>query len=100
MSGPALRIRRRRRLLSALRWLAAQQPAPPPGALAPLAERLEAIAAQQQRAVPAGADLPERLARIEHGGAAPPEVVAMLAALLVPLLTPSLPNPRVRSTQS
>ncbi|RKK01586.1 hypothetical protein EBE87_16815 [Pseudoroseomonas wenyumeiae] len=88
MSGTLLRIRRKRRLAAALRWAVTQQPAVPAGALAPLAERLEAIAAQQQLAIPAGADLPERLARIAPGGAAPPEVVAMLAALLLPLLTP------------
>lgn len=94
MSGTLLRIRRKRRLAAALRWAVAQQPTVPPGALAPLAERLEAIASRQQIAIPAGADLPERLARIEPGGAAPPEVAAMLAALLLPLLTP-----RVRSTE-
>ena len=88
MSATLLRIRRKRRLAAALRWAVAQQPVPPAAALAPLAERLEAIAAQQQLAVPAGADLPERLARMEPGGAAPPEVVAMLAALLLPLLIP------------
>lgn len=87
MSGTLLRIRRKRRLAAALRWAVARQPAVPAEALAPLAERLDAIAAQQQLAIPAGADLPERLARITPGGAAPPEVVAMLAALLLPLLT-------------
>jgi len=76
-----LRIRRRRRLASALRWCAAQEPPPPAAALASLAERLDAMG------VPAeGADLPERLARLDPGGAAPPEVVAMLAAILHPLL--------------
>jgi type III secretion system FlhB-like substrate exporter len=88
MSGNLLRIRRKRRLGAALRWAVARQPAVPAGALAPLSERLDAIAAQQQLAIPPDADLPERLARIEPGGAAPPEVVAMLAALLLPFLTP------------
>jgi hypothetical protein len=94
MSGTLLRIRRKRRLAAALRWAVAQQPAVPPASLAPLAERLDAITAQQQLIIPTGADLPERLARIEPGGAAPPEVVAMLAALLLPLLIPP-----VRSTE-
>jgi hypothetical protein len=80
MSG-GLRIRRRRRLASALRWCAAQESAVPAAALAPLAEQLEAMGEAA-----AGADLPERLARLDHGGAAPPEVVAMLAAILHPLI--------------
>ncbi|MBO1076053.1 hypothetical protein [Roseomonas marmotae] len=93
MSGTSRRIRRKRRLAAALRWAAARQPAPPPVALAVLEERLSAIAGAQQLSIPAGADLPEQLARIAPGGVAPPEVVAMLAALLTPLLTPP-----VRST--
>jgi hypothetical protein len=79
VSASLLRIRRRRRLAAALRWCVAQEPPPPPGALEALAERLDALAAS-------GTDLPQRLARIDPGGAAPPEVVAMLAAILHPLL--------------
>lgn len=80
MSGPLLRIRRKRRLVAALRWCAAQEPTVPAEALAPLAERLDAMGA------PPGGDLAERIARMEPGGAAPPEVVAMLAAILHPLM--------------
>jgi len=87
MSGTLLRIRRRRRLAAALRWAVAQEAPRPRAALAPLEERLDAIAASQDRPPPTGADLPERLARLDHGGAMPPEVVAMLAAILTPLQT-------------
>lgn len=87
MSGTSLRIRRRRRLAAALRWTAAQGSPGPNAASAPLEERLAAIAASQERPPLAGADLPERLARLDHGGAMPPEVVAMLAAILTPLQT-------------
>jgi hypothetical protein len=87
MSGTLLRIRRRRRLAAALRWAAAQEARRSKAALAPLDERLSAIATSQDRPAPATADLPERLARLDHGGAMPPEVVAMLAAILTPLQT-------------
>jgi type III secretion system FlhB-like substrate exporter len=87
MSGTLLRIRRRRRLAAALRWTAAQEAPRSKAALAPLDERLAAIAASQDHPAPAASDLPERLARLDHGGAMPPEVVAMLAAILTPLQT-------------
>jgi type III secretion system FlhB-like substrate exporter len=94
MSGTLLRIRRRRRLAAALRWAVAQEGAPAKTSLAPLEERLDAIADSQERPLPNGADLPEALARIDHGGVMPPEVVAMLAAILTPLHTL-----RARSTE-
>ena len=87
MSNVLLRIRRRRRLAAALRWAARQEAKPGATALATLEAQLDAIAASQERPVPPGADLPEKLARIDHGGAMPPEVVAMLAAILTPLQT-------------
>jgi hypothetical protein len=90
MSGDILRIRRKRRLMAALRWAAAQQAPVPPAALVALRERLDAIGASQGHPSPPQVDLPERLARIDHGGVMPPEVVAMLAAILTPLL--SLPD--------
>jgi hypothetical protein len=87
MTGDILRIRRKRRLMAALRWAVAQQALVPPAALVALRERLDAIGASQGRPSSPEADLPERLARIDHGGVVPPEVVAMLAAILTPLLS-------------
>lgn len=88
MSANLLRIRRRRRLAAALRWAAAQEGRPAGiAALAPLAERMDDIAGSQNHPHQKAADLPERLARIEHGGVMPPEVVVMLAAILIPLQT-------------
>jgi hypothetical protein len=93
MSSAPRRIRRKRRLAAALRWAGGREAAAP-AALSALRERVDAIAAHQQRTPPDAADLAERLARLDHGGAAPAEVVAMLAALLFPLI--SLPD---RSTE-
>ncbi len=86
MSGTMLRIRRRRRLAAALRWCARRE-ATGNQDLAPLQAQLTALAIDQGHVIPPGTDPPETLARIDHGGVMPPEVVAMLAALLTSLHT-------------
>jgi len=93
VSGAAapLRPRRRRALASALRHAVAAEGAPPGPAA--LEAGLRAVAAAQGVALPPEADRPEMLARLEPGGAAPPEFLAALAALLLPLFRPD-PQPR------
>ena len=91
------RPRRRRALASALRLALAQEAAAGGGALE---ERLRAIAASQGALLPPEADLPEMLARLEPGGGLPPELLPVLATLLLPLFhleNPALPPMRPES---
>ena len=86
-----LRTQRRRRLAGTLRWLAAEEALSlatgsslvRPGD--PLALQVQAMA-DEQRLQTLGADLPEQLARIAATAPIPPEVCAVLAAILLPLL--------------
>ena len=87
--GP--RTQRRRRLAGTLRWLVAQEALPlatgsrlaHPGD--PLALQVQAMA-DEQRLQSLGADLPEQLARVAATAPIPPEVCAVLTAILLPLL--------------
>ena len=95
MSDAPPRPRRRRALASALR-LALAPDATPAGGM--VEERLRAIAASQGVLLPPEADLPEMLVRLEPGGSLPPELMPVLATLLLPLLrleNPALPPTRL-----
>lgn len=92
MSGAAPpRPRRRRALASALRHAVAAEGAPSDPAA--LEEGLRAVATAGNVALPPEADRPEMLARLEPGGGPPPEFLAALAVLLLPLFRPD-PQPR------
>ncbi|MFC3126153.1 hypothetical protein ACFOD4_13880 [Pseudoroseomonas globiformis] len=89
MSGPEIpqlrRPRRRRALASAWRHAMAQE-----GGIDTVAleARLRAVAESHGTVLPPEADLPEIMARLPHGGGLPPEWLALLATLLLPLLSP------------
>ncbi|MXP65588.1 hypothetical protein E0493_19760 [Roseomonas sp. M0104] len=96
MSGAAAappRPRRRRALASGLRLALAQETVADSAALE---EQLRGIAASQGAPLPPEADLPEMLARLEPGGGLPPELPAVLAILLLPLLRLEPVLPRMR----
>jgi hypothetical protein len=93
------RVRRRRRLSAALRWAEAREPAKPPAELDTLRERLTEIADRQPHPGPGTPNLAEQLARLDHGGVMPAEIIVTLTALLQTLLAApaSLPPSTARS---
>ncbi|CAH2605528.1 protein of unknown function (plasmid) [Rhodovastum atsumiense] len=88
------RPRRRRRIAAALRYVSGQTRFPVVVATGhgAVAERILDLARRSGVPVAADADLAETLARLDLGEAIPPEAIAAVAAILLPILTRTRPS--------